>query len=112
MRAGEEILPAEGPGAPPRANGELVFSAPWESRIFGITMALHEAGRFEWSEFQARLIEAIARHESERRGEGYDYWASWLEAFRALAEAKRWTRPADLERTERELASRPPAHDH
>ena len=63
MNERERVLPAEGPGAPPRANGELVFQAPWESRIFGVTLALYEAGRFEWSEFQSRLIAAIARHE-------------------------------------------------
>ena len=34
----------EGVAAPPRANGELVFAAPWESRVFGVTMALREAG--------------------------------------------------------------------
>ena len=33
---------AEGPAAPPRANGELVFEAPWESRAFGIAIALVE----------------------------------------------------------------------
>ena len=43
----DELLPDETPGAPPRSNGELVFAAPWESRLFGMTLALHEAGRFE-----------------------------------------------------------------
>ena len=33
-------LDTEGPAAPPRANGELVFTAPWQSRIFGTTMHL------------------------------------------------------------------------
>ena len=31
-------LDAEGPAAPPRSNGELVFEAPWEARLFGVTM--------------------------------------------------------------------------
>ena len=108
----ERVLPEQGPAAPPRTNGELVFSAPWESRIFGVTLALLEAGRFEWPEFQARLIAAIARHEAEL-GEGdYHYYGCWLEAFRALATDKGWLAAAALETLERELAARPVGHDH
>ena len=33
-----------GHDGPPRANGELVFEAPWESRAFGVAVALHESG--------------------------------------------------------------------
>ena len=112
MSEGERLLPAAGPAAPPRANGELVFAAPWESRIFGVTLALLEAGRFAWPEFQARLIAAIERHEAEV-GEGeYHYYACWLEAFRSLATDKGWLDAATLEALERELAARPAGHDH
>ena len=30
----------EGPVSPPRDNGEIVFAAPWERRLFGVTVAL------------------------------------------------------------------------
>ena len=53
------LLDAEGPAAPPRRNGELVFDAPWESRLFGLTLALHRAGLFEWDEFRRLLIDEI-----------------------------------------------------
>ena len=33
----------------------MVFAAPWESRIFGVTLACLEAGRFAWPEFQSPL---------------------------------------------------------
>ena len=109
----ERVLAQEGPAAPPRRNGELLFAAPWESRLFGLTMALWEAGRFEWSEFQERLIEAVARHEAELGPSGeYQYYACWLEAFRELAARKGWLAPRALENLERELAARPPGHDH
>ena len=112
MSERERILEQEGPAAPPRANGELIFAAPWESRIFGITLALFEAGRFGWPEFQSRLIEAIARHESER-GEGeYQYYGCWLEAFCSLANIKGWLDEPAIETLERELAARLPGHDH
>jgi nitrile hydratase accessory protein len=108
----DRVLPEEGPAAPPRSNGELVFDAPWQSRVFGLTLALLDAGRFEWPEFQSRLIAAIARHAAERgRGE-YAYYACWLEAFRTLATDKGWLDAAALEALERELAARPAGHDH
>jgi nitrile hydratase accessory protein len=108
----ERVLPQEGPAAPPRANGELVFEEPWESRIFGITLALLEAGRFTWPEFQARLIDAIAHHEAERGKGAYQYYACWLEAFKGLATDKSWIDPTALTALEHQLAARPPGHDH
>ena len=109
----ENVLPLDGPAAPPRANGELVFAEPWESRIFGITLALYEAGRFEWPEFQARLIDAIARHEAEIGETGeYRYYACWLDAFRSLATDKGWAEEGALAELQRELAARPAGHDH
>ena len=112
MSERERVLPQQGPAAPPRANGELLFAAPWESRIFGITLALLEAGRFAWPEFQARLIESIGRHEAERGDGDYQYYACWLEAFRSLATDRGWLDPHALAALERELAARPPGHDH
>jgi nitrile hydratase accessory protein len=108
----EARLPESGPAAPPRSNGELVFSAPWESRIFGLTLALLDAGHFRWPEFQARLIQAIARHEAELSGGEYQYYACWLEAFRRLATDKGWLDAEALSALEVELAARPPGHDH
>jgi nitrile hydratase accessory protein len=108
----ERQIPDQGPAAPPRQNGELIFEAPWESRIFGVTLALLEAGRFEWPEFQARLIAAIAEHEAQL-GEGeYQYYGCWLEAFRGLATEKRWLEPRALDALEAELLARPAGHDH
>ena len=45
----------EGPAAPPAANGELVFEAPWQARLFGMAWSLCDAGLFEWDEFRAKL---------------------------------------------------------
>jgi len=57
-------LDIDGLAAPPRANGELVFAEPWESRAFGMAVTLSEAGVFRWAEFQAALI---ARWRSARQ---------------------------------------------
>ena len=63
------------PGGPPRANGELVFEAPWESRAFGVAVALHEAGALDYERFRAVLVEEIAASD----GAYYERWAAALE---------------------------------
>jgi nitrile hydratase accessory protein len=64
-----------GPGGPPRANGELVFEAPWESRTFCVAVALHEAGALDYERFRAALVEEIAASD----GAYYERWAAALE---------------------------------
>ncbi|MGI9556342.1 MAG: nitrile hydratase accessory protein [Solirubrobacterales bacterium] len=60
----DPTLGLDGPAAIPRSNGEPVFSAPWQSRAFGMAMALHEQGAFEWEDFRALLIAEIAEAEA------------------------------------------------
>ena len=67
-----------GPAAPPRRNGELVFDAPWEGRVFGMAIGVVEALGLPWSAFQQQLIGAIAAV-PER-----PYYESWLAALEAL----------------------------
>jgi hypothetical protein len=132
----------DGPLSPPRKNGEIQFAELWESRVFGLTMSLYESGAFDWSEFQAALIEAIGawerrseaepseveqgppRAQSEGQqadrvaagsgasGEGYRYWERWLEAFEALAARKKLIAPGVLQARVAELAARPEGWDH
>lgn len=109
----ERVLDASGASAPPRSNGELTFQAPWESRVFGLTMVLYERGRFEWEEFRDRLIAAIARAEA-RLGpdEAFHYYACWLEALQDLLAAKKLCGPEVLAEREGSLTARPAGHDH
>ena len=37
-----EIADMSGQAALPRKNGELVFDEPWQGRVFGMAVALHE----------------------------------------------------------------------
>jgi len=104
-------LDETGPAAPPRKNGELVFAEVWESRVFGLTMALHEAGAFEWEEFRQRLIAEIAAWERQRDA-GWSYYACWLRAFEDLLAAKHLCAHASVDARVRELAARPAGHDH
>ena len=87
-------LPEEGPAAPPRSNGELVFEAPWEGRLFGLTLAMIEARAFTWKEFQAEIATWASEHRAE--GSDYDYYRRWLAAFERTSvrdiESRRSTR--------------------
>jgi nitrile hydratase accessory protein len=114
VSARESILPREGALAPPRKNGELQFEEAWESRVFGLTMSLSEAGAFAWSEFQAALIQSIAAWERihGQSGQGYRYWERWFEAFEELAERKGLLAHDALEARTRELEARPAGWDH
>ena len=47
-------LDVDGPAAPPRSNGELVFGEPWEGRAFGLVMALVDSGRLSYEDFRRR----------------------------------------------------------
>jgi nitrile hydratase accessory protein len=106
-------LATSGPAAPPRSNGEMVFEAPWESRLFGITIALVEADRFAWSEFQKRLIAAIGRWEAEHPdGEGYRYYDRWAEALDSLLDDLGLVAVEATDARARALAGRPAGHDH
>jgi nitrile hydratase accessory protein len=106
-------LPITGPTAPPRSNGEMVFDAPWESRLFGVTMALVEADRFSWAEFQRRLIAAVGRWEADHPdGEGYRYYERWAEALESLLDDLGIVAIETTDGRAHALAARPAGHDH
>lgn len=88
-------LPNAGVAAVPRKNGELVFGAPWEGRAFGMAVALHEGGAYDWEEFRGRLIAAIG--DADARGDGSSYYERWLAAFEALLTERGLLSPAEIE---------------
>ena len=104
------------PAAPPRDNGELVFSEPWQARAFGVAADLVDGGHFTWDEFRSHLIEAIARRETAS-GSGdppqpWDYYQCWLTALEhAVAECNLLSSDAVDDRAA-EYATRSAGHDH
>lgn len=68
----------DGPAAPPRDNGELVFAARWEARVFALAVALVERLDLDWDEFRAQLIEHIAAAPDR------PYYESWAAALESL----------------------------
>ena len=65
----------------PRRNGELVFDAPWQSKVFALAAAVvdHAFGG-DREPFRQQLINAIAAEP------GRPYWESWTAALEALVE--------------------------
>jgi hypothetical protein len=105
MPAAESILDVEGPAAPPRSNGELVFAAPWQRRVFGVTMALAQSV-FSYEDFRLHLISRV-RENPER-----SYWESWASALEdTLAKACELD-PQALDERHAQFLARPHGHDH
>ena len=116
-QAGPSVdLHEEGPAAPPRSNGELVFEEPWEGRVFGVTMALVETGAVSLSEFQSELVAEIqgweAAHAEDVADGRYRYYERWLVAFERILDRKGLCSGATFEAKALELAQRPDGHDH
>jgi nitrile hydratase accessory protein len=106
-------LALDGPAAPPRANGELVFAEPWESRAFGMAVALHGAGVFTWDRFQAALIARIGAWERPRGpGEPWSYYRCWLAALEDVLAVGGALGPDEVTARAQALAARPAGHDH
>ena len=103
-------IDTEGPGAPPRSNGELVFAEQWESRAFAMAVALCEADVFAWREFQAALIARIAREDDTSTD--WCYYGHWLGALEDVLAGKGVAAASDVTARARTLAQRPAGHDH
>jgi len=105
----EAITAAGGAGALPRRNGELVFEAPWESRAFGVAVALHDAGAIDFERFRAFLVAEIAEHENDAYGGAY--YEHWLDALQHVVLEQGVVSEAELDARAVAIAHEW-AHDH
>ena len=107
------VLDVDGPAAPPRSNGELVFAEPWESRAFGLALALHDGGAFEWEDFRRQLIAAVSDWErNHAEGECWNYYRCWLTALERVLATSGVVEAGAVDARTVELAARPAGHDH
>lgn len=94
----ERVIAAmDGSTALPRKNGELVFEEPWQGRAFGMAVALHEQGCYDWEEFRRSLIAQIAA--AEARDGPFVYYEIWLATFEELLATKGLVSPDEVEET-------------
>ncbi len=97
---------------PPMENGEVVFEAPWQSRVFAMAVSLHESGVFPWSEFQAQLIEVIASADAQPGDGEYAYFDHFAAALQELLLHKGVLENSALDARTAAFADRPHGHDH
>jgi nitrile hydratase accessory protein len=86
-----------GQAALPRKNGELVFDEPWQGRVFGMAVALHEQGLYDWDEFRRALIAQVQA--AEARPGAFVYYEVWLATFEGLLADKGLVTREELEET-------------
>jgi nitrile hydratase accessory protein len=104
MEIDREIANMQGTTALPRKNGELIFSEPWEGRVFGMTITLHGEGTYPWEEFRHRLI-AEVNSTACKSGPVPDYYEHWLAAFEQLLLEKGIMTRVEFEHRKAEFAS-------
>ena len=103
----------DGALTPPTANGEVVFEAPWQGRIFGMARSLCEQGLYSWDEFREHLIREIEKDDGRRSHEAaYQYFDCFMAALVALLQARSLLGDRELTELEAALAARPHGHDH
>jgi nitrile hydratase accessory protein len=102
--------------APPTANGEVVFDAPWQGRVFGMARLLAEEGHYSWDEFRAHLIEKIGDWDRSATAQDprqdYRYYDHFLAAFQALLAEKGLLDEALVDARHQAFTQRPHGHDH
>ena len=105
MAGADTLLDVDGPGAPPRSNGELAFAEPWERRVFGVTMALTQQV-FSYDDFREHLMARVG--EAPQR----PYWESWAAALEDALSAACAFDPEAVDQRLGEFLARPHGHDH
>jgi nitrile hydratase accessory protein len=101
-----------GPVALPRSNGELIFDAPWQGRLFGLVVHMCESGRFEWNDFKKHLIEVIDGSEVDDVCDPSIYYRQFGEAFTRLVAEKDYVSADLIEQRSRIESERLSHNDH
>ena len=108
-----EELELSGPIAPPLANGELLFEAPWQGRVFGMARALADQGTFTWDDFRAELIAVIGAWDAQAEdARVYYYYDRFLQALEVLLVKRGMLAEGELRAQVDALEARPHGHDH
>jgi nitrile hydratase accessory protein len=98
-----EIAHATGAAALPRKNGELVFTAPWQGRVFGMALSLRQRSPYPWAEFRDHLEREIA--DAGPDDDGTRYYEHWLHALEELVVERGLVEREQLERRTEEYLS-------
>lgn len=81
--------------------------------MFGLTLALCDAGVIEYETFRRHLIDEIGAWDRDPSpGAPYRYYERWLAALERVLDEAGLCAPDLLDHREGELAARPAGHDH
>ena len=105
-----EVAEMQGPEAPPRKNGELVFDSLWEGRTFGMAVTLSDKGLYPWRDFRASLIEVISSCD-EVGDTQTPYYERFLAALEHLAVDRGLVSVDELDALTAEYAAKRAAQD-
>ncbi|WP_420411222.1 nitrile hydratase accessory protein [Roseibium sp.] len=75
------------PKLPLDQDGGPVFTAPWEAKVFAMTLQAYESGVFTWPEWAETLGAELAK-DRDGSGEMLSYYDHWLNAFETLLTRK------------------------
>ena len=99
----------------PGGEEQASFREPWELRAFALAVAAHNAGQYEWSEFQLSLIESIRRWEDDganASAEPWSYYEHWLTALETVLAGSGLLSEADLDDRTRAVLATPKTANH
>ncbi|GAA4549803.1 nitrile hydratase accessory protein [Pseudonocardia xishanensis] len=91
---------------------ERMFAEPWELRAFAMAVAAYHNGKYEWSEFQLSLIQAIRQWEAGGAGEPWSYYEHWLTALESVLAENGVLSDADVDARTREVLAVPRNANH
>lgn len=93
--------------------GSPAFREPWEAQAFAMTLKLHQAGLFTWSEWAARLAEEIQRARAAGDPDlGDTYYRHWLSALERIVAEKGVIGAAELTQRKQDWAEAARATPH
>ncbi|WP_350335926.1 nitrile hydratase accessory protein [Coralliovum pocilloporae] len=84
------------PSIPRDTNGP-VFAEPWHAQAFALTLSLHKAGLFDWTEWASMLGATL--EDARQNGDpdtGDTYYQHWLTALERIVFAKGLASPDQL----------------
>ena len=74
------------------------FEEPWHAQVFAITVALNEAGVFQWTDWASRFGATLKQHGLNRDlNGGSDYFQAWIETLEDFLADQKIALPYDLE---------------
>lgn len=93
--------------------GSPAFREPWEAQAFAMTLKLHQAGLFTWSEWATHLAEEIQRAQAAGDPDvGDTYYRHWLSALERIVAEKGVIGAAELTQRKQDWAEAARATPH